>query len=363
MTQRKLITAFFIGMIGLSVASLSVSIAWYASSNYLRVSPVEISIKSEREIKISTSKDRESFKSELSLENGDLNYSGVFAPVSSIYSEDWISTRADTPVFYDCARQWSSYEEPVPNVIDNGYSYYYSQELYLWADDDVYLTIDTEQTYIKSNQLANEQFASSILAEAQKKDPNMAVDKIVEKLNLLTKAMRYSILVTGEDFYDYYVIDPNKAENDEEVLFGGVLDNSKTQYYDTYQLNGEIYETVYGDVNDRSLIVHDDEKLAADSELIGEPSAFNARHQQNTHKFNYAESYEKGMRFAKEKSISYADLANNPNLIKFPVHRGYDNVRRIVLSIYIEGWDLRSINSTMGSTFMSNLSFKIFREA
>ena len=362
MARKKLILGFFIGMIGITVTSLSMSLAWYASSNYLRVDPVNIAIQADRTLLLSTTNEREDFKSSLSLQDGDLRYSGLFAPVSSIRSEDWISTRADTPAFYDCAYYWGSVGEPRMEEITREDAYYYSEEFYLYADDDVYVTIDTDLTKIYTNQSAVDTYAKTIFPDVKKEHPEETVEDIIAKLNLLPLAMRFSILVTGGDCYEYYVIDPNKDETDEEVLFGGVLDNSKNDYYDTYTDNGEIYETVYGDVNDRNLIVYNEEVEAEDSILTGEISAFNAKHQQGTHRFNYEASVANGMKFAKEKSISYPELKANPELIKIPVHRGYENTRRLVISIYIEGWDLRSINSTMGSTFMANLSFKILRE-
>ena len=357
--KKKLTIGFFIGMIAVSATSLSFSIAWYASSSFLTVSPIDIEIETDRKILISTVDEKDAFKEQLSLDDGDLKYSGVFAPVSSICSDNWISSRAPTPIFYDCARVWNSANQPEMHSITRDDYYYYSQDFYLYSDGDAYITLDTEKTYIHPNQEYNNKYAP----EMQKQFPNYSLETIKEKLNSLVKAMRISILVPDEDpnIYRHYVIDPNKAENDEEVLFGGVLDNGRTEYYDTYIDGGEKYETVYGDVNNRDLIVYDDVELA-DSVITGEPSAFNARHQQGTHKFNYAASVANGMEFAKENSISYSDLANNPSLIKFPVYKGYQNVRRIVFTIYIEGWDLRSINSTMGSAFIANLSFKIFRE-
>ena len=355
--RKRLTIGFFIGMIAISVASLSFSVAWYASSNFLTVAPIDISIQTDRELKISTKNEEQYFKNGLSLDDGDLAYIGVFAPVSTISSQEWISLRADTPVFYDCARTWSSHLPPEKDIIRKDDYYYYSQDFYIYADDDVFVTLDTEKTFIDANEDYNKEQVPTI----KKEHPELSENEIMEKLNNLVKAMRFSILVPDVDNYAYYVIDPNKAENDEEVLFGGVLDNSKTLTYDTYRLNGEEYETVYGDVNDRSLIVYDDE-LADDIVYQGESSAFNATHKAGTHPFNYEKSVANGMEFAKEQSISLDDLKNNPNLIKIPVDRGYSHTRKIIVSIYIEGWDLRSINSTMGASFLSNMSFKILRE-
>lgn len=356
-TSKKLTIGFFTGMIAISVASLSFSIAWYATSSFLTVAPIEIEIQAERELKISTKNEKDSFKDALSLDGGDLAYTGTFAPVSSIFSKNWISSRAQTPKFYDCARTWNSPLEPIPEEIVRDDCYYYSEDFYMYADDDVYVTLDVDNTFIKPN----DEFNLSRVAAVQKDHPELTKEQVIEQLNKLVKAMRFSILIPDEDIYHYYVIDPNKAENDEEVLFGGVLDNAKLLCYDTYTLNGEKYETVYGDVEKRELIHYD--KLDNDIEYEGEPSAFNATHKSGTWMFNYEKSIENGVVIAKEESISLKQIKDNPEkYFKIPVDRGYENTRKMIISIYIEGWDRHSINSTMGAAFESNISFKILRE-
>ena len=356
--KKRLTIGFLIGMIAISVTSLSFSIAWYASSNFLRVDPIDIAIECDRSIKISPTTNPEDFKEHLDTDSGALNKIPMFAPVSSIKSEDWILQRASTPMFYDCARYWGAPGEPDMDPIRADDNYYFSQELYLYADDDVYLTLDTENTYLKTDEAANTVTAQKYKNENP--EVTWTVEEIKEKLDQLNKAMRFSILIPGEDFYQYYIIDPNRVD-DTKVYFGGVLDNSKNQYYDSYTFDSQFYETVYGDIKNRDKIVYD-EPLAEDTELIGEPSAFNAKHMANTHPLNFQKTIENGAEIATENSLTLGEIADNQNLLRFPVYHGYSRVRKIVLSIYIEGWDLRSINSTMGSSFTANLAFKILRE-
>ena len=61
-TSKKLTISFFIGMIAISVASLSFSIAWYATSSFLTVAPIDIEIETDRHLKISTTNEEGSFK-------------------------------------------------------------------------------------------------------------------------------------------------------------------------------------------------------------------------------------------------------------------------------------------------------------
>lgn len=361
MNQRKLISGLFIGMISMSVISLSFSIAWYSASTRLQVSPVVIEIDSDRELKISTTPNEEDFTDK--LDNDDLNqHVGKFAPVSTVFSYAWVGSRANKPIFYDQSYYWGSVGEPDRKEALYGF---FSQELYLTCDDDVLVTLDMEQTTIKPNTEYNTKYADDIY------DPSgsLSKDDIVERLGLLTKAMRFSILVPLEEndddsVYSYTVIDPNKVEG-QETLFGGVLDNRNDRNdhcYDSFSSGGQTYETVYGDVNDRNLIVYD-EPLDDDIAYEGENSAFNATHKEGTRPFNYKKSFANGMRFAKEESLSKKDLTEHPGLINIPVSKDPTKPRKIVVSIYIEGWDPRSINSTMGASFLANLSFKINREA
>ena len=360
MNKRRLTISFFLGMLATTVASLSFSFAWYATASRLNIEAIDIAVDAERRLTIATVNQEDAFVDHLRYE--DLRHDvGRFAPVSSVFSDEWISSRASTPTFYDQSLPWELKGEPDKDPAHYGF---YSQDFYIDCDDDVFVTIDREQTFIMANEGYNKKYAKEIKDDY----PELTEAQIVEKLNLIPQSMRISILVplmTPDSDYAYYVIDPNKGENDEEVLFGGILDNKNQKqehYYDCYLDNGELYETVYGDVNDRNLIVYDEELTTEDSVIVGERSAFNAIHRKGSHKFNYEASKAKGMKFATEKSISYSDLEKNPKLISIPVYGYSVGARRIVVSIYIEGWDLRSINSTMGASFLANLSFEILQE-
>ena len=351
-------------MLAMSVASLSFSIAWYASATRLFVEGIDISIQSERKLQISTTTKEEDFTSHIPYEKLKHNV-GVFAPVSTVFSDEWIQKPLEnpTPVFYDQSFPWVLKGEPERH---EAHFNYYSQEIYIDCDDDVFVTIDPKSTFLIENNYSKTPEEKAI----QEENPELSEKDIAMKKAELSKAMRFSILVPldgpDSDEYYYYVYDPNKLETDKEVVFGGVLDNSNQKdahYYDSYiGDDGELYETVYGDVNDRSLIVHESTVPDEDSKIIGERSAFNAMHKKGVHKFDYKASYEKGMRFATEKSIGKYELKKNPGLISIPVYGQTKGPRKIIVSIYIEGWDLRSINSTMGASFLANLSFEILRE-
>ena len=364
MNKRRLIISFFLGMLALSVASLSFSIAWYASATYLTVDSIDIEIQADRKLQISTTNREEDFVDRLNYEDLKQNV-GAFIPVSTVFSDEWIQKPLENPkpIFYDQSFPWTMKGEPEKHEAYNGF---YSQEIYIDCDDDVFVTIDTESTFLRENKMYNEKYAKEIEDDY----PELTREEIVQKLNEIPKSMRFSILVpldspTSDEYY-YYVIDPNKKEGDDDVEFGGILDNSNQKdqhYYDCYlDSDDKLYETVYGDVNDRSLIKYKDEAETEDSVIVGERSAFNAHHQKGVHRFDYEASKANGMQFAKENSITYDDIEKDPYTISIPVYGYSKGPRKIIVSIYIEGWDLRSINSTMGASFLAELSFKILRE-
>ena len=88
-------------------------------------------------------------------------------------------------------------------------------------------------------------------------------------------------------------------------------------------------------------------------------SAFNARHKKGVKTFNLNKSIENGFIIEKEHSYSLDDFRNNPKY-HFPVYM--DTPKEIIVCVYLEGWDLDSVNFTMKATFNADLGFKIERE-
>ena len=360
MKKSKITLSFCIGCIALSVAGLSMSLAWYAAANRLQVSSIDITIDCDRELFISTSPDG-GFVEELSY--NDLNHSGDFLPLTSAHSSTWLNNKSDTPVFFDETR-YSSYEfAELYSPVNRGY---YSQKFYLKSDDDVYVTLDYEKTFLNENSEYNKSYAERLYDEYQAGDDNrlknLSKDEIETRLNRLIKAMRFSILVNDADDYSYTIIDPNKND---ETYYGGLLDNDIDDYYDYYtkESDGLAYERVYGEIiGDKANIAYDD-ALTEDSllkDVNEEPNAFNAAHKKDVKRFNLEKTLENGVEIKKEEALDLEEFANNVKPYHFPVHR--NTPQEIVVSIYIEGWDLDSVNYTMGATFLSSLSFMIERE-
>lgn len=360
MKPNRIVLSFFVVAIVLTVSALSMSVAWYSSSDFVQLTGIEIYIDPDRDISVSTERDG---VYQETLDASQLVTVNEFRPRTSAYASEWLDNHENQPKFYD-ETTYSTFEvDSLKRVADRGY---FSQRLFLRSDDDLYLSISGEKTYIKANESYNEAYANKLYREYQEgKDESLKAltkEEIKQRLDKLVNAMRFSILFVDEDIYGYYIIDPHK---DGDVYYGGLLDNDVDRFYDSYvkDADGQWYERVYGELEgDRSLIAYD-EPLADDSDYedtTTDPSAFNARHKKGVKRFNLEKSLEQGLQIKKEPSIDLNDFNGTKKPFQFPIYR--NQPREIVLSLYIEGWDLDSVNYTMGATFVSNLSFMIVRE-
>ena len=358
MKKSNFILGFYVGVIALCVATVSMSIAWYASSTQVRLEGIEMTVDCDRDLGISLERDGKYVDK---LEPDDLLEVGLFSPVTAAHADRWKTQKSDMPVFYDETKYSSVEETELVTVADHGY---YSQKFYLKSDDDIYVTVGVDNTFINPNPEYNKLYAKELYKEYQDGSDEdlkaLSEEDIVNRLNRLVESMRYSILITSEKDYDYAIIDPHKKE---ETVFGGLLDNDKDHFYDHFVRGGDELERVYGEYTGTP--IWDDVPQSGDTgykDPNEEPSAFNARHRDGVRKFNQTESEkpENGFSFMTEPSINLQDFSKEAKPFHIPVYR--NQPQEIVISIYIEGWDLDSINCTKGATFISNLEFKIERE-
>ena len=346
--------AMLIGLTALTAASFSSSLAWYISSTVLHVENLEVKVKTERDLRISTSING-FFVDELSTE--DLATSnGPFSPVSTMFESRWRDGET-MPKFYE-------YTSPI--LPSSGIPYgpeeqkkgFFTQTLYLKCDDDVFVTLDSSFCYARAYEYANRRQAESLEHNVMYRD--YTVDEIYERLNGVAKSMRISFYFPDDD--QYFILDPNKEGS---TYYGGILDNSRNGAYDTYNdIHNEAREVVYGEYNDLALVRYG-KKLQEDEVAEGEHTCFNADHLHNTYPFDEEASKAAGFAFKEEKSLALSDLSdttvveNNP----FAVRLYRDTPKPFQLSIYLEGWDHDCVNAVMGASFLAGVQFKILREA
>ena len=362
MNTKKIILALYVGIIALSTLGLSFSIAWYAASSRLQVNVINMEIDADAELKISETNNILDATDKLSFDTTDR-----FAPVTTAHSSSWISEKTEqNPIFYDDTISLGDQFADRPFVATSGY---FSKELYLFCDHDVTVTISNEnletlesETFIIPDSDKNLSQAHAIHERVKditdESSPDymfvgLSEEEIAERLDNLVKAMRFSILVPIEDNYQYVIVDPSKEEGDKTYL-GGILDNNVDRYFDYNDLTGK--ERLYGEFINKEAVQYD-EALSEDSSYVkeGAPSAFNAKHKKGIQRFNFEKSKEYIKAEDSHSLDEFDDHAHTP--LNIPVKR--DVGTRIVLSVYIEGWDLDSVNYTMGASFFAGLKFTI----
>lgn len=354
MNTKRIVLTALTGLISLASISISLSLAWFAAGANLRVDTLEISIRGERNLTISTSSDIDSFKSKLTKE--ELNDYGAFYPVSSMFGSRWQNEENPYPAFYEYPFTNFFPSDGVPYGPDKSTSGFFQQTLYLMCDDDAYISLDPDATHIVSDEEQNRENAFEFVKE----NPEYTIREVLNGMNDLVNAMRFSIYDIGEG--KYYIFDTNKEGI---TYYGGALDNDNDTYYDVYEDDdGNIKEVIYGEVNNRELAVYED---VGDEDIdIGENeklSSFTAKHKKNTKRFLKQESLSSGLSFAKEEALTLLDVNTyDIHTNKMVLEVEHTVPKPIVLSIYLEGWDLDCINRTMGGSFLSQIQFRILRE-
>ena len=365
MNLKKLAIATLVGSIGLSVLSLSLSFAWYNTSENLYLDTLVISVSGEQTILISTKPDINSFKEEVKFhydeEDNDLENKGVFQPVSSMFKSNWLEDDLKTePEFYFYSSPSVDINnEPIYETPDWGY---YSQHLYLYSRSNIKATVDSEDFKLQALERFNYNYAyelsnyEHIQFEYSESHPDWTKEQIREDLKKglddLVKCMRVGLLDISEN--QFYIIDPYKDGN---TVLGGradlfLDDGGYYDYYNDYG-NNESYEIIYGEVTDREKAVYKVAR-AEDTDAPEEYNSFNACTKAGVRAFDYEASVANGMNIAIEDSLSLEEIEDD---IILELKGG--EPKEIIFMIYMEGWDRDCTNKHMGAGFDLDMKFKV----
>lgn len=365
--NKRLLSIFTI-LVGLLTAGSAISLAWFSTNDYLQVNSVDIYFEIADNLLISTQKDGEYVSS---LSTNDLKKVESFIPVSSAFSQEWISLKKENPEFCKeferlettfITSGTTTYVESAHNKAEIGF---FSQEFYLKSEDNFYATLDCSslESYLKADETLNEETAKH-LAE---KDPDRGgKEEILANLNSLASAMRVSILVDTVDTYEYFILDPHK---DKITELGGVVDTAYRGTYDVRKCgtDSKNYEIVYGEVSNKEKIKY---QFNENENVVSNPTSLYSGHAANTYTFDKEASISNGVEIGKENSISFEthkELENKlmcgetegikGNMVLIPLEANKPS--RIVISIYLEGWDVDCTNDTMAAAFDCKLAFKL----
>ena len=351
--DKKKVISFGSILLGLTLTtSILSTVAWYNGSSYLQVKNFNIEF-ANKELSIST--DNTLFKN--TLTNDDLNEVKVFKPVSSTFSSLWLNEKAEMPTFYKGptgSQPNKQFYDSVSDfeVADSGFL---SQTLYLKCDATGNVSIDPLNTYIEPNHEANDEVAYKIA----RKYPGIPHDTLVKHLDSIVDSIRLSVLVLDDeeqtelDDYKYYIINPTKDSANPTYL-GGIMDSDFDGYYDFYDGKEIFYgEREEGEQSDAFYQT----ALESEEDIYASNSVFDAITKQGVQHFDQTESENAGFKVAQEKSLSIQEASEN---VSISLKSGVS--KRIVLSLYLEGWDKDNTNFVMYSHFRMNLSFCLASE-
>ena len=334
------------------IAHVGFTVAWYNGSSSLAVYDFNIQL-ADKQIDIST--DDEEFKPELKREDLEQWIPEKYKPVSSSFSDKWLNQKGEMPQF--TSGYSNKPEKQILTSIDDvsiSNEGFFRKDLYLKCDSYAKVTIDLERSFIRADKETNRKTAEKLHKKIYK---NQTIEDIEENLNKIEKSLRFSILVLNDhgeevrdDDYKYQIFDPYKEGS---TKFGGVLDADLDGYYDSF--NGK--EVIYGEVD----LPHGTDTLVYGNAIKGEDdlgpntsnSCFDSNHQKYVQPLDIASSISNEMSIKEERSLSFDQF----DQFSFTLQENIS--KKIILCLYIEGWDTDNVNYTMYSSFSTSICFKL----
>ncbi len=354
MSNHKLL---LVGLLSFSLtlaASVTSTFAWFAVSDSGKVKFMNFKINENHALKIGLKDSENEIHYYDSLNDSILheyypsyNAGAALADTSSMYQDLWLNENTDydtaLPILRAAYSKNGNYHQS--EIATSGF---FQFEFYFLADSDMYLFLDYEDTTIRA------------LHDENAKTADALRDITVEDLDNIVNATRVSFF--SKD--GFYIYEPNQLHSTNTV-FGGALDaTTKDGYYDYNEYTNK--EIVYGEYENESSLVYDD-PLEEDSDLDtpgARATCFNAKHKAGVKRFNYNKSVENGLSFKKEKTYTLEQLSlkdsqgTYDSSTTYPLARLKENVpTRVVVTIYLEGWDLDVTEAIGNGAFSLNLGF------
>lgn len=359
MSNHKLFLVGLLSFFLTLVASVTSTYAWFAVSEAGKISFMDMRINEQHSIQIGLKNqdgglDFYDSVNDSILEEHFISYKAgsPLSDLSSMYGKLWLNENTNYETDYPILRQAYSVGG------DHHASYpaqqgFYQFEFFFKSDSDMYLFLDYEATTCKALHDKNLEYVNRYNEDIE--DESKKLD--VRDLDNVVNATRVSFFSKN----GFYILEPNATKSSNTVL-GGILDaTSKDGYYDFDTSNKEI---VYGEYDNDDALVYD-EASDTDTEVIGRATCFNASHKAGIRRFNYEKSVENGLSFQKEKTYTLEQLGLKANEGQFDEERmtpiaslKANEPTRVVVTIYLEGWDLDVTEAIGNGEFSLSLGFK-----
>jgi hypothetical protein len=219
---------------------------------------------------------------------------------------------------------------------------YFQFEFYVKTNRDAYVYLSPDTTLLSDHD-RNESIARQKHLDAA-------------ELDHLSKCARVSFY---SEEYGYTIFEPN-VEESSHTPFAGRLDLNPTDGY--YDNDGE-KETMFGEYNrDEATLYYDEEARVSD--ITGEASCFNAKTADGVAALDVPKSIKEGnLKIATEKTYSLSELTPDEEgqSLKHPLlYAPLNEPTRLVVTVYVEGWDYDTISSVASGYFNLDLKFSAF---
>lgn len=365
-TQRLIPLSLVVITVSLAT-SVGLSVAWYANGAYLRISNVDVSLMSDPQLGMALMKsdnlddyhygefpydELPKMKSGYSDEESDQeSVINGFVPVSSMFSSDWIgktdaSGELLDPQFCSNYKRASLDEPDTYRKTKIATSGFYSVPLYLMCDRDMYVTVDETGTSIIPDNVTN----STTAKEMCEADKDYEYSQTLNDLNAIANSIRISIYDCESQ--KYWIIDPNKSED--PTYLAGPLDLDANHIFDFYadDANNAMKEYLFGEYDDSTPVHYKD---SYGVQPVSEFNTFSANHLDGVQMVDMDYYIQNGL-LKEEKTYTPHEL-NDIDMIAMTNHVPH----RIVLSIYIEGWDRDNTSVSSQGSFFASIKFKLTR--
>jgi hypothetical protein len=318
-------------------AFVTSTVAFFDISNNLVVNNLAMAFADEGGIKVAFSEDGEYYSdvgSDLLEANTSYDHAKSLLPVTSSFESQWLNS---STVFDETVPRF--HLNPVDDsVATKGFIQF---PLFVKTKRDGYVYLD-DATTVTPNEAANRKAAAKY-----------GVSKAA--LDTIANCVRVSFYT---EEYGYQIYEPNVAKPSDTAL-AGRLDYSPVDSYYDHELDeasNADREIIYGDYNssDNPTLFYRPAS-EEDSKLIGTRSCFNASTKAGVSALDIERSVsEGGLIIAHEKTLTLADLdqpASNEGVGHPLLYCRADEPQRMVLSVYVEGWDLDCIEAVNESSF------------
>ncbi len=322
---------------GLALFSLTLSafvtstVAWFAVSDYLRVENIKIEFEGQ-DIKIGQ-KD----------ENDVINWGNEITSDEQIYLEPVSSMFQDNSVSNYHQKLNPTFANPYPQADGNNGNTgvaskgFHQMEVFLKCEVGTYLYLD-ESTSIKANENMNRIIAGE-------------TGKPLEELNNVGNAMRVSFYSEQSSI----VYEPNVKESSHTKL-GGLLDVQPWDGYYDYN-SSSMEELLHGEYNDNAVLYYDDPVNydMSHPETDSLKDGFKGKTKAGVKHLDIEKSEKLGgLHIKEEETYTLEDLSVGGTEILY-LYPGVET--RLVVTFYLEGWDLDCSSELIDSAFTADINF------